>query len=77
VFSAGHLAGSGDPANHAGMRTQPLPLILAGAAATTVIAFGVQLAHKPNPGMPATIAALLAVYAIGLGLGRLLFGRGN
>ncbi len=53
-----------------------MPLILAGAAATAVIAFGVQLAHKPNPGLPATIAVLLAVYAVGLGLGRLLFGRG-
>lgn len=54
-----------------------MPLILAGAAATTVIAFGVQLAHKPNPGLPGTIAVLLGVYAVGLGLGRLLFGRGS
>lgn len=59
------------------MTSQRMPLILAGAAATAVIAFGVQLANKPNPGLPATIAVLLAVYAAGLGLGRLLFGRGS
>jgi hypothetical protein len=58
------------------MMNPRMPLILAGAAATTVIAFGVQLAHKPNPGLPTTIAVLLVVYAAGLGLGRLLFGRG-
>jgi hypothetical protein len=54
-----------------------MPLILAGAAATMVIAFGVQLANKPNPGLPVTIAVLLGVYVAGLGLGRLLFGRGS
>lgn len=59
------------------MTNPRMPLILAGAAATMVIAFGVELAHKPNPGVPATIAVLLAVYAVGLGLGRLLFGRGS
>lgn len=59
------------------MTSPRLPLILAGAAATTVIAFGVQLTGKPNPGIPATIAVLLAIYAVGLGLGRLLFGRGS
>ena len=57
------------------MMTQHISLMLAGAAATTVIAFGVQLAHKPNPGVLATIAVLLVVYVAGLGLGRLLFGR--
>jgi hypothetical protein len=59
------------------MNSPRMPLILAGAAATTVIGFGVQLAHKPNPGVLATIVVLLAVYAAGLGLGRLLFGRGR
>jgi hypothetical protein len=59
------------------MMSQRMPLILAGAAATIVIAFGVQLTHKPNPGMPATVAVLLVVYVAGLALGRLLFGRGS
>jgi hypothetical protein len=59
------------------MTNPRLPLIFAGAVATMVIAFGVQLAGKPNPGVPATIVVLLAVYAVGLGLGRLLFGRGS
>lgn len=52
------------------------PLILAGAAATAVIAFGTSLAGKPGPGLPAMVLLLLAVYAAGLGLGALLFGRG-
>lgn len=63
------------------MTSHRLPLILAGAAATTVIAFGALLAGKPNPGAPATVAVLLAVYAAGLVLGRLvlglLFGKGS
>ncbi len=52
-----------------------LPLILAGAAATAAIAFGMSLAGKPGPGLPATVVVLLAVYAAGLGLGGLLFRR--
>lgn len=55
------------------MTAPRLPLIVAGAAATAVIGFGTILARQPNPGLPATIAALLAVYAAGLGLGWLLF----
>lgn len=51
-------------------------LIVSGAAATAVIAFGTILAERPNPGFLPTAAALLAVYAVGLGLGRLLFKRG-
>jgi len=51
-----------------------LPLILAGGAATTVIAVAALFAHRPNPGPTATVAALLAVYALGLVLGRLAFG---
>ncbi|MDB5723955.1 MAG: hypothetical protein JWQ16_709 [Novosphingobium sp.] len=54
-----------------------MPLILAGAAATAVVAFGVQLTHRPTPGLPATLVVLLVVYVAGLGLGRLLFGRGS
>jgi hypothetical protein len=52
-----------------------LSLILAGAAATCVIAFGAMLAHRPNPGFALSVAALLGVYATGLGLGRVLFKR--
>ncbi|MEO5586167.1 MAG: hypothetical protein ABIQ81_00585 [Novosphingobium sp.] len=59
------------------MTNPRLPLILAGAAATAVIAFGTMLTGKPTPGLPAMLALLLAVYAAGLGLGRLLFGRGS
>lgn len=62
-------------ANHTGMKKTRLPLILAGAAATAVIAFGTILAGKPNPGLPMTALVLLAVYAAGLGLGALLFKR--
>lgn len=51
-------------------------LVASGAAATAVIAFGTILAERPNPGFALTAAALLAVYAAGLGLGRLLFKRG-
>ncbi|MFT4025619.1 MAG: hypothetical protein QM676_02270 [Novosphingobium sp.] len=57
------------------MKDTRLPLILAGAAATAVIAFGTKLAGKPGPGLPAMLLVLLAVYAAGLGLGALLFGR--
>lgn len=57
------------------MSTPRLPLILAGAVATAVIAFGTSLAGMPTPGLPATLIVLLAVYAAGLGLGGLLFGR--
>jgi hypothetical protein len=57
------------------MTASRLLLIAAGAAATVVIAFGALLAHKPNPGVAATIGVLLAVYAAGLGLGRVLFKR--
>jgi hypothetical protein len=52
-------------------------LIAAGAVATGVIGFGVILAQRPNPGAQATFAVLFAVYVAGLGLGRLLFKRGN
>lgn len=51
-------------------------LIASGAAATAVIAFGTILSERPNPGFALTAAALLLVYAAGLGLGRLLFRRG-
>jgi hypothetical protein len=51
--------------------------MLAGAFATAVIAFATMLAGKPSPGLPAMLVVLLAVYAAGLGLGRLLFGRGS
>jgi hypothetical protein len=54
----------------------PWPLIASGAAATAVIAFAMILAERPNPGFALTVAALLMVYVAGLGLGRLLFGRG-
>jgi hypothetical protein len=58
------------------MDVQRLCLIAAGAAATAVIAFGTILAGRPNPGFPVWAGMLLAVYAVGLGLGRLLFRRG-
>lgn len=58
------------------MNVQRLSLIAAGAVATAVIAFGTMLAERPNPGLPATFAVLLAVYVAGLGLGRLLFRGG-
>lgn len=58
------------------MDAQRLSLIVAGAAATGVIAFGTVLAERPNPGLPAWAAMLLGVYVVGLGLGRLLFRRG-
>lgn len=58
------------------MDSQHLSLIAAGAVATAVIAFGTVLAERPTPGFAATLAVLLAVYAAGLGLGRLMFGRG-
>ena len=54
-----------------------MALIIAGAAATALVAFGTMLAGKPSPGLPAMMVVLLIVYAIGLGLGRLLFGRGS
>lgn len=57
------------------MTNPRLPLVLAGAAATAVIAFGAMLAGKPGPGLPAMAALLLAVYAAGLALGWLLFKR--
>lgn len=58
------------------MNAQHFSLIAAGAVATGVIAFGTILAERPNPGLPVSIVALLAVYVVGLGLGRLLFRRG-
>lgn len=57
------------------MKGTTLPLVIAGAAATAVIAFGTTLVDRPGPGLPAMVAVLLAVYAAGLGLGALLFGR--
>lgn len=58
------------------MKSIRAPLIVAGAAATAVVAFGTHLAGKPSPGLPVMVLLLLAVYAVGLGLGALLFGRG-
>lgn len=69
------MASSSGKANHTGMTAPPLALIAAGAAATLAIAYGAILAQRPNPGLLATAAVLLAVYAAGLGLGRLLFKR--
>lgn len=70
------MAARGEGATTPGMDAQRLSLIAAGSVATGVIAFGTMLAERPNPGLPATFAVLLAVYAVGLGLGRLLFRRG-
>lgn len=58
------------------MTNTSIALIASGAAATAVIAFGTILAERPNPGFVLTVTALLAVYLVGLGLGRLLFRRG-
>lgn len=58
------------------MDAQKFALIAAGAVATGVIAFGTVLADRPNPGLLVWGAVLLAVYAMGLGLGRMLFKRG-
>jgi hypothetical protein len=58
------------------MNAQHASLIAAGAVATGVIAFGATLAERPNPGLPVWVVVLLGVYAVGLGLGRLLFRRG-
>lgn len=58
------------------MTGSSLALIASGAAATAVIAFGAVLAERPGPGFTVMLVALLAVYAVGLGLGRLLFKRG-
>jgi hypothetical protein len=57
------------------MTNTRLPLILAGAAATAIIAFGTMLAGVPSPGLPAMLVLLLAIYAVALGLGALLFRR--
>jgi hypothetical protein len=58
------------------MTNSSIALIASGAAATAVIAFGTILAERPNPGFALTAGALLVVYLVGLGLGRLLFRRG-
>lgn len=58
------------------MTNTSIALIASGAAATAVIAFGTILAERPNPGFVLTVTALLAVYLVGLGLGRVLFRRG-
>lgn len=58
------------------MTNSSIALIASGAAATAVIAFGTILAERPNPGFALTVGALLVVYLVGLGLGRLLFRRG-
>jgi hypothetical protein len=58
------------------MTNSSIALIASGAAATAVIAFGTILAGRPNPGFALTAGALLVVYLVGLGLGRLLFRRG-
>jgi hypothetical protein len=54
-----------------------LALVLAGAFAVVVIAFATALAHHAIVPPPVFGAMLLAVYAAGLGLGRLAWNRGG
>jgi hypothetical protein len=54
-----------------------LALILAGAFAVAVIAFATALANHTIVPAPLFGAMLLAVYAVGLGLGRLAWNRGG
>jgi hypothetical protein len=51
-----------------------LTLLLAGAVSTGVIAFGASLAHPGRTPWPLLLAALLATYALGLGIGWLIGG---
>ncbi len=59
------------------MQAHRLTLILAGLFSVGVIAAGADMAQRV-PASAALLAGLLvATYALGLGAGRLLFGRGN
>ncbi len=59
------------------MQTHRLTLILAGLFSTGVIAAGANVAHRV-PAPAALLAGLLVgAYALGLGIGRLVFGRGS
>jgi len=52
-----------------------LSLIAAGAVAIGFIAFAGTLREPQATALPVLLALLLAAYAVGLGLGRLVFGR--
>jgi uncharacterized membrane protein YdfJ with MMPL/SSD domain len=53
-----------------------LTLILAGAFAVALIAAAIVLKHTSMVAAPVLVGMLLAAYALGLGLGRLVFNRG-
>jgi len=52
-------------------------LLVAGAVSTGVIAFGTTLGHPGRTPGPLLLAALLATYLLGLGVGWLAIGRMN
>jgi hypothetical protein len=54
-----------------------LALVLSGALAVVVIAAATVMTHRAMVPAPAFAALLLGTYAVGLGLGRLVLGRGG
>ena len=59
------------------MQAYRLTLILAGLFAVSVIAAGANMAQRVPAHWSLLAGLLVATYALGLGAGRLLFGRGN
>ncbi len=59
------------------MTAYRLTLVLAGLFSTGVIAAATAMAHRSDAPWPMLAALLVATYALGLGAGRLLFGRGG
>lgn len=58
------------------MKTHRLTLILAGLFSTGVIAWAAIMAERVPAPWPLLAGLLVATYALGLGFGRLVFGRG-
>jgi alkanesulfonate monooxygenase SsuD/methylene tetrahydromethanopterin reductase-like flavin-dependent oxidoreductase (luciferase family) len=59
------------------VQTHRLTLILAGLFSTGVIAAGAAMAGRYPAPWPLLAGLLAATYGLGLGAGRLLFGRGR
>ena len=62
-------------AKHRPVTPYRLTLILAGAVSVALIAAAIVLRHAPETGTPLLVTLLLGAYALGLGLGRLVFNR--
>lgn len=59
------------------MNRHRLTLLVAGAFSTGVIAFGTTLGHPGRTNAPLLLAALLATYVLGLGIGWLAAQQGE